>query len=307
MAATAAEALNVTAEFAFDGRIVSAVPYGSGHINDTFLTVTEGTEGQRRFILQRINHQVFKQPDLLMENVARVCAHAHAKLMAAGTTDAHRRALRLIPTHQGKAWHVDQAGNRWRCYDFIEGATGHDVVRSPAQAEAALAGRIAEIQSSRRRHQFAGLGAFLTALALGAYLGLADTPVASLLGQAAGVWSKEDPKVTEQTKRLEADLRTFEKLRAEAAAAVRWFFLPRRLIVVGLVRGIHTNDGASRDLCGSFETRRWRRAGDRGRRGLLRKAWLKCSAKDGGLRQNAKGYEAKERVHFSRFCSEAMP
>ena len=91
---------------------------------------------------------------------------------------------------------------------------------APAQAEAALAGRIAEIQSSRRRHQFAGLGAFLTALALGAYLGLADTPVASLLGQAAGIWSKEDPKVTEQTKRLEADLRTFEKLRAEAAAAV---------------------------------------------------------------------------------------
>ena len=137
MAATAAEALNVTAEFAFDGRIVSAAPYGSGHINDTFLTVTEGTEGQRRFILQRINHQVFKQPDLLMENVARVCAHAHAKLSAAGTTDAHRRALRLTPTHQGKAWHVDQAGNRWRCYDFIEGATGHDVVRSPAQAESA--------------------------------------------------------------------------------------------------------------------------------------------------------------------------
>ena len=91
---------------------------------------------------------------------------------------------------------------------------------APAQAEAALAGRIAEIQSSRRRHQFAGLGAFLTALALGAYLGLADTPVASLLGQAAGIWSKEDPKVTEQTKRLEADLRNFEKLRAEAAAAV---------------------------------------------------------------------------------------
>jgi Ser/Thr protein kinase RdoA (MazF antagonist) len=137
MAATAAEALNVTAEFAFDGRIVSAAPYGSGHINDTFLTVVENAGGPRRFILQRINHQVFKQPDLLMENVARVCAHAHAKLSAAGTTDAHRRALRLIPTHQGKAWHVDQSGNRWRCYDFIEGATGHDVVRSPAQAESA--------------------------------------------------------------------------------------------------------------------------------------------------------------------------
>mgnify|MGYP002283134716 CR=1 FL=1 len=137
MAATAAEALVVASEFDFGGTIVSAAPYGSGHINDTFLTLVEIAGQQRRFILQRINHQVFKQPDLLMENVARVCAHAHAKLLAAGTTDAHRRALRLIPTHQGKAWRVDQAGNRWRCYDFIEGATGHDVVRSPAQAESA--------------------------------------------------------------------------------------------------------------------------------------------------------------------------
>ena len=137
MAATAAEALIVAAEFAFGGRILSAAPYGSGHINDTFLTLVEAAGGPRRFILQRINHQVFKQPDQLMENVARVCAHAHAKLGAAGKSDANRRALRLIPTHKGKAWHIDPRGNRWRCYDFIEGATGHDVVSSPAQAEAA--------------------------------------------------------------------------------------------------------------------------------------------------------------------------
>jgi hypothetical protein len=137
MPASAAEALVVSAEFAFGGKVLSATPYGSGHINDTFLVLIEAAPSPRRFILQRINHQVFKQPDLLMENVARVCAHAHAKLGAAGATDAHRRALRLIPTHQGKAWQVDPRGNRWRCYDFIEGATGHDVVRSPAQAEAA--------------------------------------------------------------------------------------------------------------------------------------------------------------------------
>lgn len=137
MAATAAEALDVAADFAFGGRILAVTPYGSGHINDTFLTLVETVSGQRRFILQRINHHVFRQPDQLMENVARVCAHAHLKLSAAGKTDAHRRALRLIPTSQDKAWLVDPLGNRWRCYDFVEGATGHDVVRSPDQAEAA--------------------------------------------------------------------------------------------------------------------------------------------------------------------------
>ena len=137
MPATVAEALVVSADFAFGGKVLSATPYGSGHINDTFLVLIEAAPNPRRFVLQRINHHVFKQPDLLMENVERVCAYAHAKLRAAGASDAHRRALRLIPTLKGKSWHVDDAGNRWRCYDFIEGATGHDVVRSAAQAEAA--------------------------------------------------------------------------------------------------------------------------------------------------------------------------
>jgi len=137
MAATAAEALVVAAVFDCGGKVLSAAPYGSGHINDTFLTLVETDGRQRRFILQRINHLVFRQPDQLMENVARVCAHARAKLLAAGTGDAHRRALRLVPTLAGRAWHVDPSGNRWRCYDFIEGASGHDVVRTPAQAEAA--------------------------------------------------------------------------------------------------------------------------------------------------------------------------
>ncbi|NBV48144.1 MAG: aminoglycoside phosphotransferase family protein [Verrucomicrobia bacterium] len=137
MPASAAEALRVAAEFDFGGKVLSASPYGSGHINDTFVTVVAATPAPRRFVLQRINHLIFKQPDLLMENVERVCAHAHAKLRAAGAPDAHRRALRLIPTKQGKSWHIDADANRWRCYDFIEGATGHDVVRSPAQAESA--------------------------------------------------------------------------------------------------------------------------------------------------------------------------
>ncbi|MEY3548987.1 MAG: hypothetical protein RLZZ552_1355, partial [Verrucomicrobiota bacterium] len=111
MPASAAEALVVSSGFAFGGKVLSATPYGSGHINDTFLVVVEAAPNPRRFVLQRINHHVFKQPDLLMENVERVCAHTHAKLRAAGATDAHRRALRLIPTQEEKSWHVDDAGN----------------------------------------------------------------------------------------------------------------------------------------------------------------------------------------------------
>ncbi len=128
-----------TAALAFDlpGVLVSAVPYGSGHINDTYVLDVAVSGKVVRYILQRINQHVFHAPDALMENVERVCQHTQQKLASQEVPDAFRRALRLIPTQQGRNWHTDDAGHRWRCYHFIENATGHDVVSSPRQAYAA--------------------------------------------------------------------------------------------------------------------------------------------------------------------------
>ena len=127
----------VAAAFALQGDYVSADPYGSGHINDTFCLRMSQGGAPVRYILQRINHAIFKDPDGLMANVARVCEHAQAKLRQAGAPDATRRALTLVPTRAGKAWHTDAGGNRWRCYLFVEGATGHDIIRNAAQAREA--------------------------------------------------------------------------------------------------------------------------------------------------------------------------
>ncbi len=136
-AAAGYDAVAIAREFALSGEVASAVPYGSGHINDTFKVEITADNGPSRFVLQRINQNVFRRPDELMANVERVCAHAYARLKRAGTPDAERRTLRLIPTRPGRAWHVDANGNRWRCYHFIEGATGHDIVLSAEQAYAA--------------------------------------------------------------------------------------------------------------------------------------------------------------------------
>jgi hypothetical protein len=78
----------IAAAFTLLGDFASAEPYGSGHINDTFaLEMSQG--GRRlRYVLQRINHNIFKNPDGLMENVERVCLHTQAKLQAAGAVDA---------------------------------------------------------------------------------------------------------------------------------------------------------------------------------------------------------------------------
>lgn len=120
--------------FALLGDYQSALPYGSGHINDTFaLEMSQG--GQTiRYVLQRINHLIFKNPDGLMQNVERVCRHTQAKLQASQSPDASRRALTLVPTKTGRGWYTDADGHRWRCYLFVENATGHDIIRNPDQA-----------------------------------------------------------------------------------------------------------------------------------------------------------------------------
>jgi hypothetical protein len=137
-------------------------------------------------------------------------------------------------------------------YGLADAATVDQL--SPAQAETALAARIALIKSKRRWHQFAGLAAFLTALALGAYLGLEDTPVARLLGKAAGGLSKEDPKTAEQTKRLETELRAFDKLRAEADAAVFASPVGGTPARAALIARLRINEKTRFNVTGSVDT-----------------------------------------------------
>ena len=124
----------VGAAFQIAGRFLEAGPYGSGHINDTYAAVYEQGGQRVRYIHQRINHNIFKQPVALMENVQRVTEHQRRQLAAAGATDLDRRALTLIPARDGQAWHRDPQGNIWRTYIFIEGARTHDVIQSEQQA-----------------------------------------------------------------------------------------------------------------------------------------------------------------------------
>ena len=73
-------------------------PYGSGHINDTYCVAVRQAGAPVRYILQRINTAVFKDPAALMDNVRRVTAHLAADLGRRGVADATRRCLTLVPT-----------------------------------------------------------------------------------------------------------------------------------------------------------------------------------------------------------------
>jgi hypothetical protein len=122
----------VAQQFQIAGEFLEAAPYGSGHINDTYCVGFNQGGTRVRYIFQRINHNIFKQPVALMENVQRVTAHLAGKV--AGEPDSSRRVLTLIPARDGTAFFRDDAGNVWRVYIFIEAARGYDAVENPAQA-----------------------------------------------------------------------------------------------------------------------------------------------------------------------------
>ena len=129
----------VAKAFKVDGEFESGIRYGSGHIHDTYsVRFEDGGRPGAHIILQHINTHIFKNPVAMMENIRRVTTHVRSQLD--GVEDADRRVLQLIPTRDGKAWHIDAEDRYWRAYWFIEGAKSFDEVRSERQAfEAAKA------------------------------------------------------------------------------------------------------------------------------------------------------------------------
>ncbi len=130
----------VASKFDAAGELACARPYGSGHINDTYLVEVQTSVGSVAYILQRINHNVFKDPPGLMENILRVTSHIRGKLAATPGCDPDRESLTVIPTRDGLPFFHDPDGNYWRMYYFIKGARTYDVCDNPGHArEAALA------------------------------------------------------------------------------------------------------------------------------------------------------------------------
>jgi hypothetical protein len=121
---------DIIPNFQFEGVFVSASIYGSGHIHDTYVVVFHTGGDPRRYILQRINHYVFRDPEGVMRNIQLVTTHLRRKIIAAGG-DPQRETLNLIPTRDGNIYYRTDAGDYWRGYAFIEGARTYDFAGNP--------------------------------------------------------------------------------------------------------------------------------------------------------------------------------
>jgi len=123
---------SIARQFRTQGEPVQIAPVPVGHINDTYLVTAAGN----RYILQRINQIVFKNPVQVMVNIVRITEHIQAKLAVADPQSVSRQ-LEVIPANGGSGYYRDAAGNVWRMYNFIENAVTYDSLQSPTLAREA--------------------------------------------------------------------------------------------------------------------------------------------------------------------------
>jgi hypothetical protein len=139
----------ISKQFQIYGEILHAETCKIGHINETY-TATYNQGGTLvRYIHQKINRNVFKDPVSVMGNIVRVTSHIRHKLEARGVKDITRKVLTVIPTRDSKSYYLDPEGEYWRTFAFVERTQTFESAESPQQAfEAGKAfGRFQELLS----------------------------------------------------------------------------------------------------------------------------------------------------------------
>ena len=115
--------------FRCQGRLVHLSSHHVGHIHDTYIATFEHKIGEtQRYLLQRINHKVFRHPSHLMENIQRVTAHLRHKIIE-NSGDPTRETLTIIPTLGGKMYYKTPSNTYWRVYLYIEGAQTYETIQ----------------------------------------------------------------------------------------------------------------------------------------------------------------------------------
>lgn len=125
----------IVSHFVGQSQNIEVKPLGAGHINDSYKVVA----GDKEYVLQRINHSIFKNVPELQSNILRVTMHIRQKLMEAGVEEIDRKVLTLLPTPEGKLYYCDDNGNYWRMMVFIKESKSYDEINPELAYRAGLA------------------------------------------------------------------------------------------------------------------------------------------------------------------------
>lgn len=89
-------------------------------------------------MLQRINHLIFTNVDMLQNNIQIVTSHIRKKLEEKGENDIDRKVLTFLPTKDNKLYYFD-GDNYWRVCLFIPNSKSYEEVTPELSYEAGKA------------------------------------------------------------------------------------------------------------------------------------------------------------------------
>ena len=120
--------------FGFGPQCSYVKPFGEGHINETYAVYMPGPEGTDvpRYVLQRVNIHVFKNPAQVMENIFSVTEYLREVIRKEGG-DLDRETLSYIKTKSGDTYFEDADGQPWRCLHYVPNSICHQTVEEPQQ------------------------------------------------------------------------------------------------------------------------------------------------------------------------------
>lgn len=115
---------HIAEQFKPGGNVIKVKEFGNGNINDTYIVTLDSTD-ENKFVLQRINTHVFKQPQLIMQNMRTFTEHVRRRVR----TEGHAwEAPRVISAQDGKDFLIDADNNFWRAISFVDNAQSHDII-----------------------------------------------------------------------------------------------------------------------------------------------------------------------------------
>ncbi|MDR2041494.1 MAG: aminoglycoside phosphotransferase family protein [Tannerella sp.] len=128
--------LRILDGFNLSGQPVEVTPFGNGHINDTLKVTT--VNGEDQYVLQRINHRIFTDVEMLQNNIRVVTSHIRRKLELRGEQDIDRKVLTFLPARDGKYYYFD-GENYWRICLMIPRSQSFEEVNASFSYEAGRA------------------------------------------------------------------------------------------------------------------------------------------------------------------------
>ena len=117
----------VASQFVAQQDIIDISVLGNGLINDTYLVRCSS----HTWVLQRLNRQVFPQPQLILANLQQLSRHLSNK----PKSDVKLCLPALLPTLQQQSCYIDSQQECWRALSYIPNSFSKERLSSLADAE----------------------------------------------------------------------------------------------------------------------------------------------------------------------------